>query len=302
MSDILNLTLKRDVYEGIINGTIDKIVIDYSKWWNRRLKDVDTGRFKDFKFVRISSGNDIKYDYTILNLEQIKKQFVITVDNADSENHLVVEEKTEEPKLEPTETIDDIETTEIVEETVVEPLEEPEEIIEVELPEMETQTVAEAVVDAISDVIETPTSGPVVVNEDFYEIAKKEDIEETSKSDYKWQIVKLLNEFYAHDNVFAVNTPVVTVLPNGRILGLSKRIPVNFDCEQKIRFKRIDIIKPDFLSDEDFVENVKHTLDRLSNNSYVFVKKHLTGFEHTSNGEIELVLFVNSIKKYKIRG
>ena len=305
MSNILNLTLKRDVYEGIINGSIDKIVIDYSKWWNRRLKDVDTGRFKEFKFVRISSGNDIKYDYTILNIEQVKKQFVITVDNADSEDHLVVEEKTEEPET--TETVETTDNATIVkettEETATEPLEEPEETVEVEIPEEETPTVADAVVDAISDVIENATAGPVVVNEDFYEIAKKEDIEETDEpADYKWQIIELLDEFYSRDNVFAVNTPVATILPNGKILGLSKRIPVTFDCEQKIQFKRVDIVKPEFLSDEDFVENVKEKLDRLSNNSYVFIKKHLTRFEHTPDGDVELVLFVNAIKKYKIRG
>lgn len=276
MSDILNLTLKRDVFDGIIDGTTDKIVIDYSVWWNKRLKDIDTGRFKEFKTVRISSGKDIKYDYDILNIEQIKKQFVITVDNSGSEDHLVVEEpETTETVVELAEENVDVpetETDEIEnEQTEPETLEEPAEEINVNLPE-ETETYADDTVDTT----------------------------ETHKNYHNDVFDYLDNVYYKQPNVYCINSPYVNILNNRRIIGCDKKFPVIMDCELRLNFQKINVFKKN--TDENLTKSIISTLKYLYSGSYVFVKKDSCRFTHSNSGEEVFEFYAVSVKKYKIQG
>lgn len=279
MSDILNLTLKRDVYDGIIEGTTDKIIIDYSAWWNKRLKDIDTGRFKEFKVARISSGTDVKYDYDIVNIEQIKKCFVITLDNADSEEHLVIEEpKTENETTETAETIikpddDSIGTTEIDETELIEPeiLEEPAEEINVNLPE-ETEEV-------VSTMVETTES-----HDDSHNC-----------------IFDYLDDFYyKQTNVYCINSSNVSILNNGRVVGCNKKFPVLMDCELRLKFQKFNVFKKN--ADEDLTKSIISTLKYLYTGSYVFIKKDSCRFTKSESGEDMFEFYAVSVKKYKIQG
>ena len=47
---------------------------------------------------------------------------------------------------------------------------------------------------------------------------------------------KTLDTFYEDENVFATNARQVIVLPNGKVLGFKKSLPVNNDVEVRIEF------------------------------------------------------------------
>lgn len=105
MDNILNLALKKDVFESIVNGYNDKIAIGKTNWWKKRLMDVDSGKFKDFNIARISSGSSDKLDYKIINIELINDDFVITIlqetNSEPVEEEVEVEiEETQEPEIE----------------------------------------------------------------------------------------------------------------------------------------------------------------------------------------------------------
>ena len=65
MANILNLALKKEVFENLKNNVSNEILIDKSNWWRKRLMDLDTGRFKDFDTARVSCGSANKVDYAI---------------------------------------------------------------------------------------------------------------------------------------------------------------------------------------------------------------------------------------------
>ena len=69
MKSILNLALKKDVFEALQNGTTKEILIEKSNWWKKRLMDLDTGRFKQFDIACISSGSSDKVNYEIEKIE-----------------------------------------------------------------------------------------------------------------------------------------------------------------------------------------------------------------------------------------
>ena len=79
MGNILNLALKKEVFESLQNGRTNEIIIDGSRWWKKRLMDLDTGKFKDFSIACVSSGSSDKVEYEIENIEQRGRDFVVTV-------------------------------------------------------------------------------------------------------------------------------------------------------------------------------------------------------------------------------
>ena len=81
MLNVLNLALKKDVFEGLQNGTTNEILIDGSRWWKKRLMDLDIGRFKDFDVACVSSGGSDKVQYPIDKIEMRNGDFIITVIN-----------------------------------------------------------------------------------------------------------------------------------------------------------------------------------------------------------------------------
>lgn len=80
MANILNLALKKDVFEGLINKTDNEIPIDKTDWWKKRLMDLDTGVFKDFDTVRASCGSADKIDFPIIKIEDRGSRFIVRVD------------------------------------------------------------------------------------------------------------------------------------------------------------------------------------------------------------------------------
>ena len=81
MADVLNLALKKEIFEGLKNGVTNIIPIEKTNWWKKRLMDVDTGRFKPFKEVVASCGSADKYLYEIEDIKLEGDTFYITVSN-----------------------------------------------------------------------------------------------------------------------------------------------------------------------------------------------------------------------------
>ena len=81
MADVLNLALKKEIFEGLKNGVSNEIPIEKTNWWKKRLMDVDTGRFKPFKQVIATCGSADKFLYDIEKIELVGDTFIITVVN-----------------------------------------------------------------------------------------------------------------------------------------------------------------------------------------------------------------------------
>jgi len=275
MSDILNLALKKDVYEGINNGTTDKIVIEWSNWWNKRLKDIDTGKFKDFVAVRISCGSAVKFDYPIVSIEQINRDFIITVDNQGSETYdadviLADAMKTTE-----------MDTTEI--ETI------------------EKENVMESVIEQKKDEYVSPELEIVDECTDKGVDTKELTDDYTYEVNLKDSVNIMLDNFCKFDNVYNINAPVISILPSGKIIGSSKRLVVDKDCETRIPFENVEAVKYKSMTNNEFLDilNLKLT-EYLTGKYYIFINRKACGFTKRASGEDVLVLRMTVRKSYLI--
>lgn len=77
MADVLNLVPKKEIFEGIMNRTINEIPIDATPWWIKRLIDKDTNSFKDFRIVRLSCGSSEKFDFLIDEFDLRDNQIIV---------------------------------------------------------------------------------------------------------------------------------------------------------------------------------------------------------------------------------
>lgn len=275
MSDILNLALKKDVYEGINNGSTDKIVIEWSNWWNKRLKDIDTGKFKDFMAVRISCGSAVKFDYPIVSIEQINRDFVITVDNQGSETYDVDVILADAMKT------TEMDTTEI--ETI------------------EKENEMESVVEQKNDEYVSPELEIVDECTDKGVDTKELTDDYTYEVNLKDSVNTMLDNFCKFDNVYNVNAPVISILPSGKIIGSSKRLVVDKDCETRIPFENVEVVKYKSMLNNEFLDILNFKLtEYLTGKYYIFINRKACGFTKRASGEDVLVLRMTVRKSYLI--
>ena len=89
---------------------------------------------------------------------------------------------------------------------------------------------------------------------------------------------KTLDSLYEDEDVFATNARQVIVLPNGKVLGFKKSLPVNNDVEVRIEFdNNKKIYFDEFGNSDSFKEYVLKTLSEIRKNNFVFVWKVYTG-------------------------
>ena len=77
--EILNLALKKEIFEGLLDGSLNEIPIKKSNWWKKRLMDENTGRFKNFMVVAATSGSSDKVYFEIRYIELRGNNFIIGV-------------------------------------------------------------------------------------------------------------------------------------------------------------------------------------------------------------------------------
>ncbi len=288
MENILNLALKKDVFNELKNGTTNEILIEKTNWWKKRLMDLDTGRFKKFDIACVTSGSSNKSNYDIENISLRDNSFVITVKPEVSE---VVEPEIVEPK-------------------VVEPVTiEPAIIVNDEVgDDNELIQNEDGGIDDEQEELSTEEESPTEIKEDDETTEDDEALEgdfpvdepkeETKSVDIKKVISNTFNKFCELSDVFVVNMPYVTIRPNGQIIGCKRRLIADRDNDVRFTFTIKELVKYPSDSDSNFALQVVGYINKLLKNNYVFVNKHASGFKEDKWGNLIFTIVATTRKKY----
>ena len=262
MANIFKTTLKKDVIADIVNNNTREIRFPITKFWATRLTDEYNLDNKEFVFkvldtLELSSPS---------NKETGAMTYVFDFDKTyvDGEEFVVVFKTNDE----------DVEDCCQTEDVVTVELDSNETKVVTELCETLTVDDKEIEEDIItdSDVDETE----YITNEDIFELIKQWFEDE-----------RVLENFYESESVFATNARQVIVLPQGRILGSKRTLPVNNDVEVRIEFDMNKKIYFDSIPDFDvFEEEVYRNLDEIRNNNFVFVWRRNTGIFMDNEGRV----------------
>ena len=297
MANVLNLALKKDVFEGIMAKTTNEIPIKKNDWWKKRLMDLDTGRFKYFDVASVSSGSSDKFEYVIDHIEDRGKNYVVVVvlpeiDELEEEN-VNVEAETEDSDFDGSDFYEEI-NDETIEPEVIEP-----EVIE-------HVTVNPVVVDTVGNVTTTRSKGLYLSPEVREAIAKRftvkfnEEMKKAVEYDVREEIFNIISAFCDNKDVFVVNMPFVTIRNTGQIIGYhgNRRLIADRDSDVRIDYQKYELTKYGYMSDLEFTTIVEKFLSNLLSGNYVFINRKYCGFDTAVTGELVLKIAVASRKKY----
>lgn len=302
MVEILNMALKKDVFEGLQNGTTNQIIIEKTNWWKKRLMDIDTGRFKPFEVVVASCGSADKVEYKIENMELVENNFIITVNVGYEEEQPVQSNEedmgnSDEPESFNEETPTDDqgnEDTESLEEEVNH--DNPDELIPTGVNPV---TVNED--GSVTMETKEPYVSPEVITkkiqQEFQDNVQKFDEPQAVK--VKTIITKLFNNMCESKDVYLVSMPNVTIRNNGQILGCKKRLIADRDSDVKFNFKKMVFIRHNInMGDTAFLMEVTQYMSTLLKNNYVFINKSACGFGENEFGELTFTITAVARRKY----
>lgn len=291
MANILNIALKKDVFEKLISGETNEIPIKKNDWWKKRLIDLDTGVYKKFDIASVTCGSTDKFTYGIEKIELSGNKFIVTV-TLPKDNIVEPDDSDFIWDDNPEDRANDEYDEEVIERQQINP-----------------------------EILEPVKVNPVVVNEDgsvtqkshfvLSEEQKRAIVEKYTKQiqdaevqqeeipDVKERVMKLIDSFCEQMDVFVVNMPNVTIRFNGQIIGYygGRRLIADRDSDVRIDFKNYELIKYFDMSDDDFILEVQAFLNQLLKNNYVFINKRLCEFYTTTNDE--LIFKVTAIGKRK---
>lgn len=288
MANVLNLALKKDVFEGIMAKTTNEIPIKKNDWWKKRLMDLDTGRFKYFDIASVSSGSSEKFEYVIDHIEDRGKNYVVVVVLPETDGYKEDENVSVEPEVEDSDFYEEIKD-EIIEPEVIEPV-----------------TVNPIVVDTVGNVATANSKGLYLSPEARKEIINRftakfnEEMKKADEYDVKEETIKMIDTFCNNEDVFVVNMPFVTIRNTGQIIGYhgSRRLIADRDSDVRIDYKKYELTKYDYVSDLEFITIVEKFLDNLLSGNYVFINRKYCGFDTAVTGELILKIAIASRKKY----
>ena len=297
MANVLNLALKKDVFDELTNFRTNEIPIKKNDWWKKRLMDLDTGRFKYFDVASVSSGSSDKFEYVIDHIEDRGKNYVVVVvlpeiDELEEEN-VNVEAETEDSDFDGSDFYE-----EVIDETI-----EPE-VIESEV--IEPVTVNPVVVDTVGNVTTTRAKGLYLSPEAREAIVKRftvkfnEEMKKAVEYDVKEEIFNIISAFCDNKDVFVVNMPFVTIRNTGQIIGYhgNRRLIADRDSDVRIDYQKYELTKYGYMSDLEFTTIVEKFLSNLLSGNYVFINRKYCGFDTAVTGELVLKIAVASRKKY----
>ena len=297
MANVLNLALKKDVFDELTNFRTNEIPIKKNDWWKKRLMDLDTGRFKYFDIAIVSSGSSDKFEYVIDHIEDRGKNYVVVVvlpeiDELEEEN-VNVEAETEDSDFDGSDFYEEI-NDETIEPEVIEP-----EVIE-------HVTVNPVVVDTVGNVTTTRTKGLYLSPEVREAIAKRftvkfnEEMKKAVEYDVREEIFNIISAFCDNKDVFVVNMPFVTIRNTGQIIGYhgNRRLIADRDSDVRIDYQKYELTKYGYMSDLEFTTIVEKFLSNLLSGNYVFINRKYCGFDTAVTGELVLKIAVASRKKY----
>lgn len=294
MANVLNLALKKNIFDELTNFRINEIPIKKNDWWKKRLMDLDTGVFKKFDVACVSCGSSDKFNFEIDHIEERDKLFVVSVilpKISDNEDSVEICDSDFEPDDNPEDRANDEYIEEIIETEQINP-----------------------------EIIEPVTINPVIVNEDgsviqkttgvlseeqkqaiikrYTDKVKQELSSKQEPSDVRMDVMKLLDAFCKNVNVYVVNMPYVTIRNNGMIIGCNRRLLADKDSDVRIDFKKVEFTQYSDIPDNVFLEEIAAYMEEILKNNYVFINKNYCGFATSDFGENIFKMAVTPKKKY----
>lgn len=285
MADVLNLALKKEIFEGLKMGVTNEIPIEKTNWWKKRLMNVDTGRFKPFTEVVASCGSADKYVYEIEKIELVNDTFIVTVVNP----------KMNEPKGE-------VISPEQIQAEIIEPVTiNPVTINEDGMASMEKPIEPETIMEDVKEMVIEQMKSEEQEQEEEPEPEPEPEEEQKEDKDAKdiYTLTNsLLDRFCSLKSVYVVNMPKVTIRNNGQIFGCNKRLIADRDSDVIFEFKTEEIVKRPNMGDGIFILKLTNLLASLLKNNYVFINRNECKFRKDDHDNLIFTLRAIAKRKY----
>ena len=280
--EILNLALKKEIFEGLLDGSLNEIPIKKSNWWKKRLMDENTGRFKNFMVVAATSGSSDKVYFEIKYIELREDNFIIGVklinmDEGDSDSDIDT----------------NLDNGEVIAPNVINPeVIEPVKINPVTIETDESgNTIAKMIVNVKENV------GISQISQDIT-VTKEGNVKIDEYSTLKQTVLSLFDVFCNLEGNFVVNMPYITIRNNGQLVGTKYRFHIESDADTRIDYTKQEFVKYEDISDELFINTIASYMKKLMISNYVFINKNASGFKYGPNGELIFVLYATGRRKY----
>ena len=263
MANIFKTTLKKDVISDIVNNSKREVRFPITKFWATRFADeynLDerTFVFKTFDSLEFSSpsNKDNGGEVYIFDLDSIfvdGEEFVVLF-----KEHIEIENCVNE----------DIKTIEF------------------------ENNVVEDVIENVTDLITISNVEDDIDSSDVYFEDINEDEIQYIDNDVVFDAIKqwfddenILDNLYESESVIATNARQIIILPNGKILGSKKVLPVNNDVEVRVEFDMDKRVYFDATFDiEEFKDDIFTILNEIRKNNFLFIWKRNTGIFMDDNG------------------
>ena len=271
-SEILNLALKKEIFEGLLDGSLNEIPIKKSNWWKKRLMDENTGRFKNFMVVAATSGSSDKVYFEIKYIELRENNFfigvkLINMDEGDSDSDIDT----------------NLDNGEVIAPNIINP-----EIIE---PVKINPVTIETIVNVKENVGISQISQDIIVT-------KEGNVKNDEYSVLKQTVLSLFDVFCNLEGNFVVNMPYITIRNNGQLVGTKYRFHIESDADTRVDYTKQEFVKHEDISDELFVNTIASYMKKLMISNYVFINKNASGFKYGPNGELIFVLYATGRRRY----
>ena len=280
--EILNLALKKEIFEGLLDGSLNEIPIKKSNWWKKRLMDENTGRFKNFMVVAATSGSSDKVYFEIKYIELRENNFIIGVklinmDEGDSDSDIDT----------------NLDNGEVVAPNIINPeVIEPVKINPVTIETDESgNTIAKMIVNVKENV------GISQISQDIT-VTKEGNVKIDEYSALKQTVLSLFDVFCNLEGNFVVNMPYITIRNNGQLVGTKYRFHIESDADIRVDYTKQEFVKHEDISDELFVNTIASYMKKLMISNYVFINKNASGFKYGPNGELIFVLYATGRRRY----
>ena len=277
--EILNLALKKEIFEGLLDGSLNEIPIKKSNWWKKRLMDENTGRFKNFMVVAATSGSSDKVYFEIKYIELRENNFIIGVklinmDEGDSDSDI-------DTNLDNGEII----TPNIINPEVIEP-------VKINPVTIETGNTNTKIIVNVKENV-----GISQISQDIT-ATKEGNVKIDEYSTLKQTVLSLFDVFCNLEGNFVVNMPYITIRNNGQLVGTKYRFHIESDADTRVDYTKQEFVKHEDISDELFVNTIASYMKKLMISNYVFINKNASGFKYGPNGELIFVLYATGRRRY----
>ena len=277
--EILNLALKKEIFEGLLDGSLNEIPIKKSNWWKKRLMDENTGRFKNFMVVAATSGSSDKVYFEIKYIEMRENNFIIGVklinmDEGDSDSDV-------DTNLDNGEII----TPNIINPEVIEP-------VKINPVTIETGNTNTKIIVNVKENV-----GISQISQDIT-ATKEGNVKIDEYSALKQTVLSLFDVFCNLEGNFVVNMPYITIRNNGQLVGTKYRFHIESDADIRVDYTKQEFVKHEDISDELFVNTIASYMKKLMISNYVFINKNASGFKYGPNGELIFVLYATGRRRY----